>query len=123
MHGGFESTGSQVSHLNENNPSIHWFTGTTLPCLSSYKPYIFPVEGQKYDPPGPYLKIDSNWSWVKHTMNKSRKIAPKLIDIENNAISQVNDLIKQAKTLPEDEFVNKIKALNNEIWKKSENLL
>jgi secernin len=123
MHGGFESTGSQVSHLRNDKHSIHWFTGTTLPCVSTYKPYIFPAEGQKYYPPGPYSKKDPNWSWVNHTVNKSRKIVPKLMDIENKIITQVNDLISSEEKISNTEFVNKVKVLNNEIWDKSEKLL
>ena len=68
MHGGFESTGSQVSHLTRKEEcSIHWFTGTSLPCLSIYKPYSFSVADQSYVKPGPYSEIDPSWLWVKYS--------------------------------------------------------
>ncbi len=123
MHGGFESTGSQVSHLRKGKKSLHWFTGTTLPCVSNYKTYIFPIARQVYDQPGPYTKIDSDWAWVKHTQNKSRKIVPKLRNIENDVILEVNDLISREDAISEVDFINKIIKLNKESWKKSEALL
>ncbi len=49
MHGrSSQSVGSQVSELKKGkNKSIHWFTGSTIPCLSIFKPYAFPIEGQR----------------------------------------------------------------------------
>jgi secernin len=123
MHGGFESTGSQVSHLRNEGKSIHWFTGTTLPCISTYKPYIFPIEGQKYYDSGPYPMIDSNWLWVKHAKSKpvNRKID--IINIENSIISRVDDMIIQEDKITVEDFQKKIKILNLEAWKKSYELI
>jgi len=123
MHGGFESTGSQVSHLTKETKSFHWFTGTTIPCLSAYKPYGFPAEGQKCYPPGPYSEIDPNWSWVKHSKKKSRKIMPKLRKYEDEALSRINEMIKKKEQGTKTEFMRNLNQINNEIWQKSENLL
>ncbi|MFW9902669.1 MAG: peptidase C69 [Candidatus Thorarchaeota archaeon] len=119
MHGAFESTGSQVSHLREGKKSIHWFTGTTLPCVSIYKPYAFPIEGQKYYNPGPYPMIDSDWFWLKHARSKpvNRKI--ELRNIENSLISRVDELIIQEDKIVEENFMENIKMLNLEAWNKS----
>ncbi|MBY8987413.1 MAG: peptidase C69, partial [Candidatus Lokiarchaeota archaeon] len=39
MHGSFQSTSSQVSHLKKDyTKSVHWFTGGSLPCLNIFKP-------------------------------------------------------------------------------------
>jgi secernin len=123
MHGAFESTGSQVSHLRKEKKPIHWFTGTTLPCLSIYKPYAFPIEGQKYHNPGPYPMIDSDWFWLKHARSKP---VSKTIEINNNEksiISKVNDLINQDNNISEELFNEQIKKLNLEAWNKAfENL-
>jgi len=123
MHGGFESTGSQVSHLRKEKKSIHWFTGTTLPCVSIYKPYTFPIEGQKVMEAGPYSSIDPSWFWCKHTKSKpiSKKI--ELANIEKTIISRVNDLIIQDDKISEDKFNEKIKRLNLEAWNKSFKLI
>jgi len=119
MHGGFESTGSQVSHLRNGSKSIHWFTGTTLPCISIYKPYAFPIEGQKYYDSGPYPTIDSDWFWLKHARSKpvNRKID--LRNIENSIISKVDHLISQDHKISEENFMKVIKMLNLEAWNKS----
>ncbi|MFX1568783.1 MAG: peptidase C69 [Promethearchaeota archaeon] len=123
MHGGFESTGSQVSHLRNEHKAIHWFTGTTLPCISTYKPYAFPVKGQKYYDPGPYSVIDSDWFWIKHARSKpvNRKIDLEII--ENSIISQINDLLIQENNLSNEEFLENIKILNLEAWNKSYELI
>ena len=119
MHGGFESVGSQVSHLRNGRKSIHWFTGTTLPCVSIYKPYAFPIEGQKVYDPGPYQMVDSDWFWLKHARSKpvNRKID--LRNIENSIISRVDDIINQEDTINDENFIEKIKMLNLEAWNKS----
>mmetsp|Transcript_50910 Transcript_50910/g.87577 ORF Transcript_50910/g.87577 Transcript_50910/m.87577 type:complete len:421 (+) Transcript_50910:70-1332(+) len=39
MHGGFASTGSQVSRLGE--APVHFFTGSSGPCQSLFKPFLF----------------------------------------------------------------------------------
>jgi len=123
MHGGFESTGSQVSQLISEKKSIHWFTGTTLPCISIYKPYSFPIEGQKYYVPGPYQEINSEWFWWKHTKSKPVNKKSKLETIETSIISRVDDFIKRRNEMSENEFINNIEQLNLEAWNKSYELL
>jgi secernin len=40
MHGSFRTTASQVSQLSLSpNDSIHWFTGSSHPCVSLFKPF------------------------------------------------------------------------------------
>ncbi|MFX1389481.1 MAG: peptidase C69 [Promethearchaeota archaeon] len=123
MHGGFESTGSQVSHLREYKNSFHWFTGTSLPCVSIYKPYIFPIEGQKYYNPGPYNDIDSDWFWCKHTKSKPVKRKVQLMNIEDSILARIDALINEEEDLPPEKFLEKLKILNLETWNKSYQLL
>ncbi|UCD00764.1 MAG: peptidase C69 [Promethearchaeota archaeon] len=119
MHGGSESTGSQISHLRKVKKSIHWFTGTTLPCISIYKPYAFPIQGQKYYNSGPYTMINPDWFWCKHTSAKPVNKKTELQVIENSIITQVNDLIVQEDKISEEKFMEKINLLNLESWNKS----
>lgn len=127
MHGGFESTGSQVSQLRKNNTrSIHWFTGSTLPCSSIYKPYAIPVKGQKVLESGPYSQINPEWFWSKHSKFIRYSKEPmmseyndKLKVIEAEVIKKINNVIIQEDELSDDEFKNKITAINQEVWKKS----
>ncbi|MBY9017839.1 MAG: C69 family dipeptidase [Candidatus Lokiarchaeota archaeon] len=127
MHGGFESTGSQVSELRkEGIYSIHWLTGSTLPCLSTYKPYMFSLENQKVLKSGPYKKQNSDWYWLRHshfirTLNnpdlKSQYLS-KLEFIEKKVIDQVK------KTILNDQNVNSaIQKINIHAWEMAEELI
>jgi len=123
MHGGFESTGSQVSHLKKEKKSIHWFTGTTLPCLSIYKPYIFPAEDFIHENPGPYSEIDPQWFWSVHTDLKSRSLMSRGEKVEPKLVQKVKKLVSQEESLSDYEFVNKMRSLNHSAWKKSKELI
>jgi secernin len=112
MHGGFESVGSQISHLFEEDRSVHWFTGTTLPCVSIYKPYTFPIEGQKYYRPGPYSTINNDWFWCKHSRSKPIKRKEEMKNIENSLVNKITQLISQKDEIPERIFMEKVKKLN-----------
>ncbi|MFX0028300.1 MAG: C69 family dipeptidase [Candidatus Hermodarchaeota archaeon] len=119
MHGGFESTGSQVSHLSKEVKPIHWFTGTTLPCISIYKPYTFPIKGQKFYDSAPYESIDPDWFWVKHTARKPVSIKNELRNFEDSLISTIDYMLNQEERISEDKFVGEISRLNIEAWNKS----
>ncbi|GAH00211.1 unnamed protein product, partial [marine sediment metagenome] len=135
MHGGFESTGSQVSHLRkEKKKSIHWFTGTTLPCLSIYKPYIFPIKNQRTLPPGPFTKVNPDWIWSMHTsflrrykgFNKKIEVEnyiKKIRDSENKLITKVNDALNEENKISPQEFSNRISKLNLEAWEKTSKMI
>ena len=123
MHGGFESTGSQVSHLREGKNSIHWFTGTTLPCVSMYKPYTLPIDAQKYNDPGPYPAINSDWFWYKHAISKHVSKKNQIRNREKSIIDKVDTLISQESELSKDEFIQKISILNLEAWNKSNEMI
>ncbi|MEM0481308.1 MAG: C69 family dipeptidase [Nitrososphaerota archaeon] len=59
-----QTSSSQVSELGE--PGIHWFTGTSLPCLSIFKPLTFDTElpsmgakpTNKYDPNNYWWRVE-----------------------------------------------------------------
>lgn len=119
MHGGFESAGSQISHLRNKNHSIHWLTGSTLPCMSIYKPYIFPLGGQKYYNPGPYQNIDPDWFWWKHKTSIPLKSRANLNNIEKRLLSSMQDILNKENVISKEVFIEKVKSLNLEAWNKS----
>lgn len=137
MHGSFQSTGSQVSHLKkEGNTSIHWFTGGTIPCLNIFKPYIFTDKDQKFsvNKPAPYTEIKSEWFWSKHkSATKKYKKLPvkpekqwygdKLADAEKSIISEINKITQQGSTISNNDFVNKIIEINHLAWALSEQMI
>jgi hypothetical protein len=123
MHGGFESTGSQVSQLKRKiECSVHWFTGTSLPCLSIYKPYAFTNKNQISLKTGPYTKINSKWIWkeysdfIRHSKNEKSQLIHKIRKLENETINKVeNPKINKCN--------NKIHKINYEIWDKTKKLI
>ena len=136
MHGSFESTGSQVSHLKKEGKSIHWFTGGTLPCLNIFKPYIFPGQGQIFstEKSGPYKEIDSSWFWSRHkefiSPYKKRSIKPekqgyinRLRNVEKKLLNDVENIANQERSLSSNDFTNEIININNKAWKLAEELI
>jgi secernin len=132
MHGSFESTGSQVSQIQKGNNTIHWFTGTTLPCLSIYKPYTFPIRDQEHLNPSPYSKINPDWIWVRNSsflkdigLNQSEKnkFINSIKTIENNVLRKVRELQNKECSKNHNKFINQIIALNQETWNKTKELI
>ncbi|MFX0004564.1 MAG: C69 family dipeptidase [Candidatus Hodarchaeota archaeon] len=132
-----QSVGSQVSLLRKNhNKSIHWFTGSTIPCLSIYKPYAIPAEGQNVVEAKSYKSIDPNWFWMRHfdfinvyKKHPQRDIPErndyynKLRNIETDLLRRVDNVINKEETISEHEFNELIKAINYDGWKKSEEVI
>ena len=128
MHGGFESTGSQVSHLYDNEGAVHWITGSTLPCLSLYKPYTFSIEQKFVHKPAPYSMINPHWFWCKHSkhvrvFNRSSEPSPKnsyrssLNTHQNNLIQMVDDAItKKNKSIDTPKIKETVKVINFKAW-------
>jgi len=130
MHGGFESTGSQVSLLRDNAKNIHWFTGTTRPCKSVYKPYIFPIGKQKVKAPGPYEEKNNDWEWLRHSkyVRSLSKSAEKDYDKEREAIEtkiyqRVMNLIQDEKNLAEKEFNEQLLKIHKDAYQKAFQLI
>jgi secernin len=135
MHGSFESTGSQVSHLKPlSKSSIHWFTGTTKPCLSIYKPYIFPVDDFEVLDAKPYKEIKDGWQWLKQkeytskfkklkNQKEKQKFINEMRAIETNIINQVKALEHSESEMAKNEFVKQLEQVNQGAWKKSYDLI
>lgn len=65
MHGGFLSTGAQISVLRPGNQQ-HWFTGTGPTCESVFHPFEFDDSCAGLTATGPHENINENWTWMKH---------------------------------------------------------
>ncbi len=135
MHGAFQSTGSQVSWLRgEDEKSVHWFTGGTIPCLNIFKPYVFPVDEFNVLSPGPYEEINPDWFWAKHARfikpykrrsdkPEKREYLNKLRTIEEQLIVEVEQLVKEEKSMSEKDFVSRIKKINEDAWIQAKNMI
>lgn len=131
MHGAFQSTSSQVSVLKDDGlKSIHWFTGSTLPCLSIFKPYIFPVGEEVILNPGPYSKVDAGWFWSKHSAyvkksasERKASFTAKIRNIEKNIIEQVQNLEKKEEQLSEKQYEENFHHINKQCWNQSKDII
>ncbi|TFF84091.1 MAG: peptidase C69 [Promethearchaeota archaeon] len=135
MHGMFESTSSQVSVLKDNfKKSIHWFTGSTLPCLSVFKPYIFPIGEEIVLNPGPYTKIDPEWFWTKHSnyvkklkrksaSDKKARFKEKSREIEKATVEEVRNLENIEENISAEQYEQNFYEINKKCWKQSKALI
>jgi secernin len=131
------TAGSMVSNLHkEIEKSVHWFTGTMLPCLSVFKPYNFPIEAQRVLEAKKYTKINPDWFWTKHAefikpfvkrphrKNLERdEYIKKLRPVEEDLITKVDNLISKGNEISSEDFNLQIKSLNKEAWTKSEEMI
>ena len=132
-----QSVGSQVSHLRAGGKkSIHWFTGSTIPCLSIFKPYVFPVEGQEVMESKSFPEVNPSWFWCRHAeyikpYKKKPKIDnpertlyyAKLREIERDLNTKVELVVQQEDQLSEADFIEKVVSINKDAWCKSEELI
>ncbi|MFX1389480.1 MAG: C69 family dipeptidase [Promethearchaeota archaeon] len=133
------TAGSQVSHLRKGKKSIHWFTGSALPCLSIFKPYTFPIEDQHVLESGPYSEVFPNWYWNRHMKfikpnitnplkeNPERKLIQDSIKrSERHLLEKIENLINLDNTIvgfTKEDFITEIKSIHNLAWKESEDLI
>ena len=105
-----------------------------FPCLSLYKPYTFPIEDQRVFEPGPHSKINPEWFWCKHTSSiasfkgwdmgfERKNYLKKLETVENEIISEVDEIILNENNFSVEDFENKIKSINSNSWEKSIELI
>jgi secernin len=134
-----QTNGSQVSYLNKNSKSIHWFTGSNFTCLSIYKPYAFPIEGQRVLESKPYSELDPEWFWSRHNNhikpfarhpnreNIKRDVYQKtILRFEERLTYKINNFFysnKEKNAPSSEEFINKIKIFNDLAWKESEEMI
>ncbi|MFX0080797.1 MAG: peptidase C69 [Candidatus Hodarchaeota archaeon] len=132
------TAGSQVSQLQKgkNKISIHWFTGSSLTCLSVFKPYIFPLDNQEILEPKSYSEVNPDWFWKRHLdfikpfISKPNKENPereayrkRLRDVENDLIMNIHEIISEDYDLSEKEIIKRINSLNQKAWEQSEKLI
>ena len=118
-----QSAGSQVSELKQGNlHSIHWLTGSTIPCLSIFKPHVFPIGEQEIIEAKKYVEIDPNWFWAKHAefiTPFKKKANTKLRKIDNAIINEVKQLELQEKAISSEEYLKRLRLINKSAWENS----
>ncbi|TFG14606.1 secernin-3 [Candidatus Thorarchaeota archaeon] len=92
----FRTTGSQISVLDEN--PIHWFTGSSNPCMSIYFPFSFSVPSvyrgmdigrEKYNPESFWWRRESTRRKLSKRFSNTQREISALIDRMQNSVLQV----------------------------------
>lgn len=128
------SAALQISHLKFAKTSTHWFTGGPLSKYNIIKPYIFPIEDQRVNKPGPYSRLKNDWFWnlnknyIRPEKGDVREFKEKMYlnemkAIERNIFDKVRKLEHQENTLEPVEYRKKMDEVNNEVWKKAYELV
>jgi len=123
-----QSTGSLVSHILKDL-QVHWVTGSSAPCISTFKPIFLPKPGLKkrlilsaalYDP-------DSFW-WLNEKFQRlvSKDYQQRLNlfkderdKLEMDFLKKTDDIIKTVSGKPDSEDLKKITKVSNDAFDKS----
>jgi len=110
-----QSVGSMIAEIRKDNPSTFWFTGTSNPCISVYKPFfmggksLIPTEFKEPD-----AKFDDSFWWrvekfhrqVMKNYHESKSLFDnERVTLQQNLINAEKKLIAQKASLTElDQF-------------------
>ena len=129
-----QSTGSQVSEIfRDPSNSIHWFTGSTIPCLSIFKPYVFPINNQNVKEAKIYEEISPEWFWTRHSEfvdkykkkptveNPERELYyQKLRFEEKELINEIEEIKSNSNNISLGTYKSEIENVNKKAWNASE---
>jgi dipeptidase len=65
-----QTTGSMVAEIRKDGRHTVWLTGTSMPCLSVYKPYFFKDAGTLYETAIPGAKPDESLWWKAERVHR-----------------------------------------------------
>ncbi|MHA2175802.1 MAG: C69 family dipeptidase [Candidatus Hodarchaeales archaeon] len=90
MHGGIRTTASQISWL-QNDLHLHWFTLSPHPCISIFKPFIFPFSD--------HSQVYDLWEEREHlSVNVNEVFYRKILQIEDHYLNKIESMVKEEKT-------------------------
>jgi dipeptidase len=97
-----QTTGSMVAEIRQGAPSTCWLTGTSIPCISVFKPFFMPgqnlLEGIF---PEPSASLDESFWWQTEALHRQilyrYRASRKLFEAERAMLQQ--DLIQKEAAL------------------------
>jgi len=108
-----QTTGSYVAHLTPDLQT-HWFTGTSAPCLSVFKPFFFESPEPLQQFKQPLLKYDNESLWWKHEklhrlalmdyLYRAPVIINKSKELEQQLIERMRKLKTNCSNIPPNDF-------------------
>ncbi|MHA1199590.1 MAG: C69 family dipeptidase [Candidatus Heimdallarchaeaceae archaeon] len=123
-----QSTSSQVSHIKKD-VQVHWVTGSSGVCMSTFKPIFLPKPGlkKKLKLSDVFFDADAFW-WLNEKfqrlvsldyqkrLNVFREDKEKL---EKDFLKKVQDMMKEVKTKPTEADLKKMAKITTDAFTKS----
>ena len=120
-----QSAGSLVSHIKKDI-QVHWVTGSTAPCISSFKPIFLPQPGLKKNLKLSDALFDADAYWwmnekfqrlVSLDYQKRLKMFKQERDeFEDKISKQVNEVLKQVTGKPTETDLKKMNKLTTDAF-------
>ncbi len=125
-----QSTGSMVSHL-KSDIQTHWFTATSAPCTSIFKPTFIDVELPDTGPT-PSCQHDNKSLWWTHEkihrnvlkdyQTRILMIKPDIIQYEEKWIKNVEKVIEEIKNHSLNEKKNKLELISKKAFQEAQEI-
>jgi dipeptidase len=93
------TTGSQISEIGEK--TMHWFTGSSNPCMSVYWPFSFedPFVYLGFDKGGEKFSTNSYW-WSREPIN--RNITHRFIQVHGEVNTKIQNIQTEVRKITHD---------------------
>ncbi len=126
-----QSTGSIVSHLKKDI-QVHWVTGTSGPCTSTFKPVFLPKAGFSKKPILGDEKYNEKALWWQHEklhrlvlLDYQRRLGTYKEDrnrLEGKYVKKVNTILKSLSGKPTKAVLTKMKKITTDSFNESQKL-
>ncbi|MCE7743160.1 MAG: hypothetical protein GOP50_11985 [Candidatus Heimdallarchaeota archaeon] len=124
-----QTTGTLVSHIKKNI-QVHWVTGSSVPCISTFKPIFFPKPGLKKKLKASDALFDENAFWWMNEkfqrlvcLDYQKRISTfkkERDELENGFSKQVNEIVAKVKGKPSEKTdLKKMEKITSDAFSKS----
>ncbi len=123
-----QTTGTVVSHIKKNL-QVHWVTGSSVPCISTFKPIFFPKPGLKKNPKTSEAIFDvTAFWWINEKLQRLvcmdyqkrfGVIKQEKDNLEKEFSKQVNEIITKVKGKPSEADLKKMEKITVDAFSKS----
>ena len=126
-----QTVGSLVSHLKKDI-QVHWITGTSAPCTSTFKPVFLPNAGFTKQPKIGNEVYDPESLWWQHEklhrlvlLDYQKRLGTYKEDrdkFDKKYIKKVNAILKDVSGKPTNADLTKMKKITSDAFKESQKL-
>ncbi len=123
-----QTAGSSVSHIMKDM-QVHWVTGSSIPCISTYKPIYLPKPGlqTKLKPSDGTYNSEGFW-WINEKFqrlvnldyrNRMSSFKEERDALEEEFLKKTEEIIKTANKRITEETIEKMAQISNEAFDQS----